>query len=151
MIYIHFFGHNYLPKAQLSLLTRQLVLKTKANNYKTYYDFVSQILAAPCAAGVLSVDPPAAFGFLMVYYFLAETWFAIPFTVLVEIVPNEVRSVCIAIFLFLMNNVGGNLPVIVAPVADLRGLRFTLYIFWAGFVAASKLSKHNAWDENRND
>ncbi len=91
---------------------------------------------------MLSVDPPAAFGFLMVYYFLAETWFAILFTVLVEIVPNEVRSVCIAIFLFLMNNVGGNLPVIVAPVADLRGLRFTLYIFWAGFVAASKLSKH---------
>jgi len=95
------------------------------------------IMAAPFAVGVLSVDPPGAFGFLMVYYFLAETWFAILFTVLVEIVPNEVRSVCIAIFLFLMNNVGGNLPVIVAPIADLYDLRFALYIIWAGFVAAS--------------
>ena len=43
-----------------------------------------------------------------------------------------------AIFLFLMNNVGGNLPVIVAPIADLYDLRFALYIIWAGFVAASK-------------
>ena len=96
-------------------------------------------MAAPFGVGVLSVDPPGAFGFLMVYYFLAETWFAILFTVLVEIVPNEVRSVCIAIFLFAMNNVGGNLPVIVAPIADLYDLRFALYIIWAGFVAASKL------------
>lgn len=75
----------------------------------------------------------------MVYYFLAETWFAILFTVLVEIVPNQVRSVCIAIFLFLMNNVGGNLPVIVAPITDLYNLRLALYIIWPGFVAASKL------------
>ena len=74
----------------------------------------------------------------MVYYFLAETWFAILFTVLVEVVPNEVRSVCIAIFLFLMNNVGGNLPVIVSPIADLYDLRFALYIIWPGFVATSK-------------
>ena len=37
-----------------------------------------------------------------------------------------------------MNNVGGNLPVIVAPIADLYDLRFALYIIWAGFVAASK-------------
>ena len=44
----------------------------------------------------------------------------------------------LAIFLFLMNNVGGNLPVIVAPIADLYDLRFALYIIWAGFVAASK-------------
>ena len=95
-------------------------------------------MAAPCAAGVLSVDPPAAFGFLMAYYFLAETWFAILFTVLAEIVPFEVRSVCIAIFLFLMNNVGGNLPVIVAPIAEMYDLRLALYIIWAGFVAASK-------------
>ena len=37
-----------------------------------------------------------------------------------------------------MNNVGGNLPVIVAPIADLYDLRFALYIIWAGFLAASK-------------
>ena len=134
--------------------------------------FSFQIVAAPLAAGVLSVDPPGqfsksektevcyswynfyipsvlffcfskidfpeSFGFLMAYYLMAETWFAILFTVLVEIVPAEVRSVCIAIFLFLMNNIGGNLPVIVEPLANLFDLRVALYIIWAGFVAASK-------------
>ena len=98
---------------------------------------VATVMAAPCAAGVLSTQPPIAFGFLMAYYFLAETWFAILFTVLVEIVPAEVRSVCIAVFLFMMNNVGGNLPVIVAPIAEIHTLRWALYIIWAGFVAAS--------------
>ena len=102
-----------------------------------YLFFPFQIIAAPLAAGVLSIDPPKTFGFLMSYYFMAETWFAILFTVLVEIVPPEVRSVCIAIFLFLMNNIGGNLPVIVSPLADIFDLRVALYIIWAGFVAAS--------------
>ena len=60
------------------------------------------------------------------------------FTVLVEIVPIEVRSVCIGIFLFLMNNVGGNLPTIIAPLNDKYGLRNALYMIWPGFVAASK-------------
>ena len=73
----------------------------------------------------------------MAYYIMAETWFAILFTVLVEIVPPQVRSVCIAIFLFLMNNIGGNLPVIVDPLTDMYNLRVALYIVWAGLVAAS--------------
>ena len=97
-----------------------------------------QIIAAPLAAGVLTIDPPKAFGFLMAYYIMAETWFAILFTVLVEIVPPQVRSVCIAIFLFLMNNIGGNLPVIVDPLTDKYNLRVALYIVWAGLVAISE-------------
>ena len=60
------------------------------------------------------------------------------FTVIVEIVPTEVRAVCIGIFLFLMNNIGGNLPVVVEPVKEkYDSYRTALYIFWSGFVAAS--------------
>ena len=71
-------------------------------------------------------------------HFSAETWFSILFTVLVEIVPPEVRSASIAIFLFLMNNVGGNLPLTVDPVTQATNLRSALYIFWPGSVALSK-------------
>ena len=90
------------------------------------------IIAAPLAVGTLYFPPPGAFGCLILYYFFAETWFAVLFTVIVEIVDPEVsqyinlknvlqhfcqvRSTCIAIFLFLMNLVGGNLPVIVSPL-----------------------------------
>ncbi len=54
-----------------------------------------------------------------------------------EIVPVEVRSVVLAIFLFGMNNIGGNLPVVVDPVADKYSYRTALLIFFPGFIAAS--------------
>ena len=49
------------------------------------------------------------------------------------------RSATIAIFLFLMNNTGGNFPLLVDPVDQATELRTALYIFWPGCVAASKL------------
>ena len=70
----------------------------------------------------------------------AETWFSLVFTVLVEIVPASIRSFCIGTFLFLMNNVGGNLPLLIDPLAKLRGLglQTALYIFWPGLIASSE-------------
>jgi len=37
-----------------------------------------------------------------------------------------------------MNNIGGNLPLVVAPVAAKLDLRTALYIFYPGFVGLSK-------------
>jgi len=98
------------------------------------------LLAAPLAVGTLYFPPPAAFGCLILYYFFAETWFAVLFTVIVEIVDPEVRSTCIAIFLFLMNLVGGNLPVIVSPLRTyFNDYRSALYLVWPGFLTISAL------------
>jgi len=100
--------------------------------------FICTLLASPLAVATLHFPPPAAFGCLIAYYFLAETWFAVLFTVIVEIVPPEVRSTAIALFLFLMNLVGGNLPVIVAPLRAYFGeYRTALYLVWPGFLAIS--------------
>jgi len=96
------------------------------------------LLAAPLSVGTLYFPPPGAFGCLILYYFFAETWFAVLFTVIVEIVDPEVRSTCIAIFLFLMNLVGGNLPVIVSPLrAYFDDYRTALYLVWPGFLSIS--------------
>lgn len=65
-------------------------------------------------------------------------WFGIVFAVLVEIVPVQVRSTTIGIFLFVMNNVGGNLPILVDPVAKYIGYRGSIMIFYAGFYLLSK-------------
>ena len=43
----------------------------------------------------------------------AETWFSLLFTVLVELVPASIRSLSLGTFLFLVNNLGGNLPLLV--------------------------------------
>ena len=57
--------------------------------------------------------------------------------VIVEIVNPDVKAVNIALFLFIMNNIGGNLPVIVAPIRDAIGYREAIYLVWPGMVAAS--------------
>jgi len=100
---------------------------------------VATIFATPLAAMTLHFDPPIAFITLLFYYFFAETWFSLLFTVLVEIVPVSIRSISIGTFLFLMNNVGGNLPLLVDPLSKLPGvgLQTALYISWPGLTAIS--------------
>jgi hypothetical protein len=66
-------------------------------------------------------------------------WFGIVFAVLVEIVPLEFRSTTIGVFLFVMNNIGGNLPILVDPVAKLIGFRESISIFYAGFYGISAI------------
>lgn len=73
-----------------------------------------------------------------VVYFPAEMWFGIVFAILVEIVPLAVRSTTVGVFLFVMNNIGGNLPILVDPVAKAIGYREAIMIFYAGFYAISK-------------
>jgi len=96
-----------------------------------------QLLAAPWAALVLYLQPTGAMVCLIFYYFCSETWFAILFTVITEVCQPQVKSTLIAVFLFLMNNVGGNLPVVVTSARKALGYREALYIFWPGCVAVS--------------
>ena len=77
---------------------------------------------------------------LIAYYLFAETWFAVLFTVIVEIVDPEVRATCIALFLFCMNLVGGNLPIIITPITYyLDNFRLALALVWPGCLALSSL------------
>ena len=98
------------------------------------------ILAAPLAALTLFLDPPGSMFTLIAYYLFAETWFAVLFTVIVEIVDREVRATCIALFLFCMNLVGGNLPIIITPITYyLNNFRLALALVWPGCLALSSL------------
>lgn len=74
----------------------------------------------------------------MNFFVSAEMWFGIVFAVVVEIVPLKVRSTIIGVFLFVMNNIGGNLPVLVEPTRQVLGFREALYIFYAGAYGLSK-------------
>ena len=65
-------------------------------------------------------------------------WFGILFAILVEIVPLQVRSTTVGLFLFVMNNIGGNLPILVDPVSKYIGFRESLYIFYGGAYGLSK-------------
>lgn len=66
-------------------------------------------------------------------------WFGIVFAVMVEIVPLSMRSTTVGIFLFVMNNIGGNLPILVEPTRQAIGFRESLYIYYAGFYGISSI------------
>ena len=91
-----------------------------------------QLTAAPCAVGVLLLSPPYSFISLLAAYTFAGMWISILFAVLIEIIPKHLCSLVIGIFLFVMNNVGGNLPVVIDPLSKLIGYREVLYIFYPG-------------------
>ena len=65
----------------------------------------------------------------------ADTWFGVLFTVISEMVSPDVRSVVIAIFLFLMNNVGGQIPLAIHPLQKAFGLNRALLMIWPGCIA----------------
>ncbi|XP_061722312.1 putative metabolite transport protein HI_1104 [Cydia pomonella] len=98
---------------------------------------LSQLIATLPAFGSVIFGPLWAMITLALSYFFAEMWFGIVFTVLVEIVPLSVRSTTVGVFLFVMNNVGGNLPILVDPVAKAIGYREAIMIFYAGFYGIS--------------
>lgn len=100
---------------------------------------ISQIIATPGAFGSVYFNPTWAMVTLGLSYFFAEMWFGILFAILVEIVPVQVRSTTVGIFLFVMNNIGGNLPILVDPVSKAIGYRESIYIFYAGFYGISSI------------
>ncbi len=68
----------------------------------------------------------------------AETWLGILLMVVAELVPSEVKTTVLGIFLFLMNSIGGNIPVLVDSLSKLVGsYRTALTVFFPAFVAIS--------------
>lgn len=99
---------------------------------------ISQLIATPFAFGSVMFEPMWAMINLGISYFFAEMWFGIVFAILVEVVPLRLRSTTVGIFLFVMNNIGGNLPILVDPVAKAYNYRVAINIFYAGFYLLSK-------------
>ncbi|CAK1590572.1 unnamed protein product [Parnassius mnemosyne] len=100
---------------------------------------LSQLIATLPAFGSVVFAPLWAMITLAISYFFAEMWFGIVFAILVEIVPLSVRSTTVGVFLFVMNNIGGNLPILVDPVSKAIGYREAIMIFYAGFYGISSI------------
>ena len=66
-------------------------------------------------------------------------WYGVVITVFAEFVTADIRSTSVALFAFIISNIGGNLPVIVTPLKyAVGGLRNALYITYPGFYGLSK-------------
>ena len=92
----------------------------------------TQILAAPFLIGVLFLPPPWAFLMLLPAYVVGEMWIGVCLVTVVELVPVGVASAGVALYLFIINNIGGNLTLLLPPLQSKIGLRYSLLLLFPG-------------------
>lgn len=111
---------------------------------------LSQIIAAPFVAAVLFFDPPVSYFFLIPAYIFGEMWVGVLLSIIVELVPERLRTTGIGLYFFIITNIGGNMQLLVPPVQDamkktfnlndIQAFRAALYIFYPGeYVIGSAL------------
>mmetsp|Transcript_7665 Transcript_7665/g.27280 ORF Transcript_7665/g.27280 Transcript_7665/m.27280 type:complete len:200 (+) Transcript_7665:1592-2191(+) len=116
---------------------------------RVFVIIASCTLAAPFAAGALALsvpttgDPTAApWGFLALIpsNVIGEMWIGVCMTLVIESVPSHLKAVSVAIYLFIISNIGGNMPLLV-PVLENMGLnkKEALLILFPGLYALAAL------------
>lgn len=87
----------------------------------------SCVLAAPFAAGALVLEVPTIsdpdampWGFLTLIpsNVFGEAWIGVCMTLVIESVPSHLKAVSVAIYLFIISNIGGNMPLLVPVLED---------------------------------
>lgn len=80
----------------------------------------SNLLAAPFCLGALGLpapksfsDFPWAFLCLIPSNVIGEMWIGVTLTVVIESVPSHLKTTSVALYLFIITNIGGNAPLLV--------------------------------------
>lgn len=55
---------------------------------------------------------------VIVLLLTGEVWVGITLAVVIELVPKELRTASIALYLFIISNIGGNMPLLVPPLQN---------------------------------
>ena len=100
---------------------------------------VSQLLACPFLVGVMYLPPdPWAFICLLPAYVIGEVWIGVCLAVVIELVPRRIIPAAVAFFLFVINNIGGAMPLLIPSLQAKITFRYTLLILFPGsyFLAA---------------
>ncbi|CAH1787144.1 unnamed protein product, partial [Owenia fusiformis] len=92
----------------------------------------SQILAAPFQVGTLFLDPPWAFISQIPAYIFGEMWIGVCLAVVVDLVPYNLRASAVALYVFIISAIGGNMNIFVSPISEVLDLRIALLITFPG-------------------
>ena len=67
-------------------------------------------------------------------------WFAVALAVAMEMVPYDISSSGVALYLFVINIIGGNINLILPPLERVIGLQLAMVLLFPGcYIAASVL------------
>ena len=83
----------------------------------------SNMLAAPFCLGALTLPAPQSFSeapwaflCLIPANVIGEMWIGVTLTVVIESVPAHLKTTSVALYLFIITNIGGNAPLLVRPM-----------------------------------
>ena len=88
--------------------------------------------AAPFLFGALYLPPPWAFLSLIPAYLTGEMWIGVCLAVVMDLVPVSLTSAAVAIYLFIINNIGGSLNLALPALEGAVGFRSALIILFPG-------------------
>ena len=74
------------------------------------------IFAIPALAGVVFLDPPYCYISLIGNYVLGETFIGVCITIVVELFPARMRALAVGVYIFLIQNIGGNMEMFIPPL-----------------------------------
>lgn len=108
---------------------------------------VAQLLAAPCAWAALLLSYPYAFLMYSLYLLIGETYVGTCYAVLMDLTPPRFHAFIVAVYVFFMSNLGGNMNLLLPPIQNALGgsLYKGLLVLWPGTVALSAVLYSIQW------
>ena len=91
-----------------------------------------QLLTVPFLVGVLLLDPPWAFLMFLPAYLIGEMWIGVCYATVLDQVPHRLVSSAVVLWLFINNNIGGAVPLLVPVIEQYWELRYSLLVLFPG-------------------
>ena len=98
-----------------------------------------QSLSAPFLVGTLYAPMPWSFVCLIPAYLIGEMWIGVCIAVVVDLVPADLTTSSIAVYVFIIQIIGGNMNLLVTPITDALNLRIAMLITFPGFYVLGAL------------
>lgn len=102
--------------AVLGGVISDFLVKGRSPYVRIWVLIVSQVVAAPFAAGALFLKTPLCFLSLIPANVFGEMWIGVTTAVVIDLVPKQIRTTAIAVYLFIITLIGGNFNVLVSPL-----------------------------------
>lgn len=116
------------------------VARTRGIAARLWVLIISQLAAIPFLVGVLYLPPsPWAFLSLLPAYAIGEMWIGVCLAVVIAMAPRDTASAAVALFLLVINNLGGSMPLLVPALEMAISLRIALLLLFPGLYLLAAL------------
>eukprot|EP00049_Salpingoeca_infusionum_P001038 m.44532 g.44532 ORF g.44532 m.44532 type:complete len:500 (+) comp10838_c0_seq2:443-1942(+) len=115
------------------------IVKKRGTTARIWVLVISNLLAAPFAAGALFLDFPLAYISLIPCNIIGEMWIGVTLTIVMEMVPEDLRTLTVSVYLFIITNIGGNANILIPPLKKVVPYKWAVFIMYPGMYCLGAL------------